>query len=122
MIQKYTSFFKNNQIIETNNLKNSNKKMNKPHISETNKKINDFDLFDNFYSIEILEKNVNNLSPKIILKTQILNAYFCAKYILNEKYAWSQEDTYITNSDVLEKQPHILNKNLMDECQKHIKN
>ena len=69
--------------------------------------INDRDLRKKKYSLSLLEKNIDNLSISIILRTQFLNAEFCIKYILNEAYASCDEETYISDLDVLYYQPHI---------------
>ena len=70
-------------------------------------KIQDYDLKKNKYSITILEENINYLSIKTLLYTQVLTAEFCAKYILNDEYASCVEETYICFYDVLQAQkPH----------------
>jgi hypothetical protein len=70
----------------------------------------------NAYSIKELEASVDNLSVKYLLNYQILNAEFCAKYILNDYCATSQEDTYICTDDVLRKQPHLNREELNAAC------
>jgi hypothetical protein len=70
------------------------------------------------YSIEILEKNIDNLSITRILRTQILTPEFCIKYILNEDYASCVEETYICDIDVLHNQPHIKQSDLCDARKK----
>jgi hypothetical protein len=59
------------------------------------------------YDIELLEKNIHNLSMKTLLYTQDLTADFCIKYVLNEKYASCVEDTFLSMGDVLNSQKHI---------------
>jgi hypothetical protein len=59
------------------------------------------------YDIELLEKNIYNLSMKTLLYTQDLTPDFCIKYILNEKYASCVEDTFLSMGDVLNAQKHI---------------
>ena len=73
------------------------------------KMLSDYDLFNNknVYTIAELVASVDNLSVKYLLNYQILDADFCAKYILNDYCATCNEDTYICNGDVLRKQPHI---------------
>mgnify|MGYP003988757225 FL=1 len=44
------------------------------------------------YSIQELEKNINNLNMKTIVNTQKLTIEFCVKYILNEDYAQCNEE------------------------------
>ena len=75
-------------------------------------KIQDYDLKKNKYSITILEENINYLSIKTLLYTQVLTAEFCAKYILNDEYASCVEDTYICFYDVLQAQKHITEEEL----------
>ena len=70
------------------------------------------------YDINVLEKNINNLSLKILLYTQKLTADFCAKYILNENYASCVEETYICARDVLNAQKHITERELFDALDK----
>ena len=81
-------------------------------------KLNDIDLYNNknAYSIAELEASVDNLSVKYLLNYQILDADFCAKYILNDYCATCNEDTYICNGDVLRKQPHITRSDLSNAC------
>jgi len=76
--------------------------------------LNDQDLLKNKYPIEVLEKNIYNLSISRILNTQILTPEFCVKYILNEDYASCVEETYICDLDVLHKQPHIKQVELLN--------
>ena len=80
--------------------------------------INDQDLRQKKYSIQLLEENINNLSISIILNTQILTPEFCVKFILNEDYASCVEETYICDLDVLRRQPHITQDEL---CNARIK-
>lgn len=78
------------------------------HITITNA-----DLNASQYSIEILKKNIGNLSGKTILHTQYVTAEFCAKYILNDDYSEGVEESYLYTTDfVLQKQPHILREDL----------
>ena len=81
-------------------------------------KIQDYDLKKNKYSITILEENINYLSIKKLLYTQVLTAEFCAKYILNDEYASCVEETYICDIDVLHNQPHIKQSDLCDARKK----
>lgn len=76
--------------------------------------ITDQSLLKTKYSIDILEKNIDNLSITRILNTQTLTPEFCIKYILNEDYASCVEETYICDIDVLHKQPHIKQSDLCD--------
>jgi hypothetical protein len=70
----------------------------------------DFDLFNHQFPIDVLEKGVENykFSLRSLLRTQILTADFCAKYMLSDdKYAWNVEETYIDLSNVLSYQKHL---------------
>lgn len=76
-------------------------------------KITTRDLFNNKYDIQTLEHNIDELDLKAILRTQILTAEFCVKYILNDDYASCVEDTYyFTYDKVLLYQTHITKDNL----------
>jgi len=83
--------------------------------------LSDFDLINNknSYSIAELVANVDNLSVKYLLNYQILDAEFCAKYILNDYCATCNEDTYICTGDVLVKQKHIAREELLEACVKY---
>ena len=83
-----------------------------------NKMLSDDDLIKNknCYSIAELVASVDNLSVKYLLNYQILDAEFCAKYILNDYCATCNEDTYICNGDVLQKQPLISRLELSEAC------
>lgn len=84
---------------------------------EINDKINDKDLYNNKYSIKVLEKNIDNLTPKDILRTQKLDVEFCVKYMLNEDYHWTQEEIYVycDFNKILGLQPHINKKELYEK-------
>lgn len=65
------------------------------------------------YDIETLEYNIDNLSLRNLLKTQILTAEFCAKYLMNpEEHGMCREDHYIDWNDILLYQPHLTNKDI----------
>ena len=60
------------------------------------------------YSIEELEKNIDNLNMKTIVNTQKLTVVFCVKYILNENYAQCNEEVdLLTIYYVMYNQPHL---------------
>ena len=82
------------------------------------KMLTDNDLIKNknCYSIAELVANVDNLSVKYLLNYQFLDAEFCAKYILNDYCATCNEDTYICNGDIIQKQPHITEIELFEAC------
>jgi hypothetical protein len=72
------------------------------------------DLYKQKYPIDILEKNIMNLSGKTLLHTQHLTAEFCAKYILNDNYYEGVEEDYLYTGDfVLTKQKHITKEDLL---------
>jgi hypothetical protein len=66
------------------------------------------------YDISVLEKNIAKFSLWNLLKTQVLTAEFCAKYILDEEFASSDEDTYICFQNVIQYQKHISENELLD--------
>lgn len=76
--------------------------------------INNISLEYGKYDISVLEKNIAKLSLWNLLKTQVLTADFCAKYILDEDFASSDEDTYICFQNVLHYQKHISENDLLD--------
>lgn len=65
------------------------------------------DLYANQYDYETLKTNIYCVSLIDILKTQILTADFCVKYILNNKFKLADEDQYITLDLVKQLQPHL---------------
>jgi hypothetical protein len=68
------------------------------------------------YSIQELEKNINNLNMKTIVNTQKLTIEFCVKYILNEDYAQCNEEVdLLTIFYVMYNQPH-LNETELTNC------
>jgi hypothetical protein len=71
------------------------------------------DLYNNQYDYETLKANIYAVSLIDILKTQILSADFCVKYILNENFQLTDEDQGITLEMVKKYQPHILNLDMV---------
>ena len=67
------------------------------------------DLFNNKYDRETLKEYIYAVKLIDILKTQIIDETFVARYILNKKYQIDEEDEKITYQDVLRLQPHINN-------------
>ncbi len=65
------------------------------------------DLYLNQYDYETLKTNIYVVSLIDILKTQILTAEFCVKYILNNKFQLADEDQNITMELVKKLQPHL---------------
>jgi hypothetical protein len=70
-------------------------------------KITDIDLRKRKYSLDVLIKNVDNLSIKTLLRWQHLDAEFCKKYILNEEYQCAEDYYAVTIDYVLKLQPHL---------------
>lgn len=70
--------------------------------------IQNYQLMYSKYDIESLEHNINRLSLRNLVKTQVLTVEFCRKYILHpEEYAMCNEDHYISKEDIVIYQPHI---------------
>ena len=77
----------------------------------TSTKITNTDLYNNKYSIDILEKNIFHLEKKILLMTQTLTAEFCVKHIFDMDIESGSEDSYLFDKNyILERQPHITNE------------
>jgi len=71
------------------------------------------DLYKNQYDYQTLKNNIYVVSLKDILKTQILTAEFCVKYILNIDFQLLDEDQQITMETVKSYQPHILDADFL---------
>ena len=65
------------------------------------------DLYKYQYPRNVLKDNIYAVSLMDILKTQILTAEFCIKYILNTDFQILDEDKKIDIELVKEFQPHI---------------
>jgi len=65
------------------------------------------DLYNNQYDYETLKINIYAVSLIDILKTQILTADFCVKYILNKNFQLADEDQNINIDLVRQLQPHL---------------
>lgn len=77
----------------------------------TSTKITNTDLYNNKYSIDILEKNIFHLEKKVLLLTQTLTAEFCVKHIFDMDIESGSEDSYLFDKNyILERQPHITNE------------
>jgi hypothetical protein len=61
-----------------------------------------------------LIENIKSLSLRTILDTQKLSAHFCAQYILNDIYQTTAEERNITIDDVLLKQEHLNEQDIID--------
>jgi len=60
------------------------------------------------YSVEDLEKYIDNLNMKVLVNTQKLTVNICVKYVLNEDYAQCNEEVDLLTVDyVLYNQPHL---------------
>jgi len=70
------------------------------------------DLNNNQYNQETLKKYIYAVSLVDILKTQKVDADFAAKYLLQTKYQFTKEESFITPKIVLHFQPHITEEEL----------
>ncbi len=69
----------------------------------------------NKYSIDNLEKHIEFLDEKILLATQTLTPEFCVNYILNLDIETGGEESYTLDiCYILQNQPHITEKELLD--------
>jgi hypothetical protein len=59
------------------------------------------------FSEEELIKMIDDCEKKHIYKTQKVSMKFIVEYLLNPKYDWCVEDSYICLSDILPHQPHL---------------
>jgi len=65
------------------------------------------------YDLEQIEYSLNNdaISLRVLVRTQKLNPYICAKYVIfggtDEKYAFGSEDAWISTNDIPYYQTHI---------------
>jgi len=105
-ITKKTVEKMNQQLLEVHEKRMKNK-LNVQRVDTKFILLNDSMIRKKKYDIEVLEKNIYNLSMKTLLYTQDLTADFCIKYVLNEKYASCVEDTFLSMGDVLNAQKHI---------------
>lgn len=82
--------------------------------------ITNIDLYSYTFPLNILEKNVNSLDLKTLIKTQTLSYDFIIKYVLNEEYQITPEEKTIDIYDVVYNQSHInideLKKMLNNSC------
>ena len=79
-----------------------------------NKNVNPNSILNSYKKDEkYLIENIKSLSLRTILNTQILTAHFCAQYILNDKYQTSVEERNITIDDVLIKQKHLSEQDII---------
>lgn len=81
-----------------------------------NNYISNAHLRKNVYDIATLELNIDKFSLWTLLRTQTLTADFCVKNILDKKMSSCDEGICI--ADVLNNQPHITEKELLDAIRK----
>lgn len=75
---------------------------------------NTLDLFRNHYDRETLKAHLYALDVMDILKTQVLDASFAVKYIMNPKY--DLDDQYTITADlILHYQPHLTRKEILTQ-------
>ena len=85
--------------------------------------ISDYDIIKYKYSIEILEKNIDDLSLWKILQTQILTADFCIKYFYSVNIV-NSDDSPIYLHDILNWQEHLSRDDIYncDQYKKKLEN
>jgi hypothetical protein len=71
------------------------------------------DLYNNKYDRNTLKEHIYASNLIDILKTQILDITFIARYILNDIYQLTEEDMCIDIDTVLKFQPHIQREQLI---------
>jgi hypothetical protein len=64
-------------------------------------------LYSYTFPLDILEKNIDSLDLRTLIKTQHLTYEFIIKFILNEEYQITPEEKTIDMYDVVYNQPHI---------------
>jgi len=80
-----------------------------------NENVNPNNILKNYKKDEkYLIKNIKCLSLRIILDTQVLSPHFCAQYILNDIYQTTAEERNITIDEVLLKQKHLCEQDIID--------
>jgi len=77
------------------------------------------DLYNNKYDMTTLKENIYSLKLLDILRTQIIDATFAVKYILNKKYQLHEDDE-ISYHIVARYQPHIDKNELRELMNKGI--
>lgn len=81
--------------------------------------ISDYDLRKTKYDIDTIEYNINWLSIKTIIFTQILTAEFCAVWILSGECLCTVEESYIGMDYILNRQPHLTREALEEARKKY---
>jgi hypothetical protein len=74
-----------------------------------------FNLFTNKYDRQTLKDNIYNVDFFDLLKTQVIDATFAVRYILNKKYDLDNKYELITPELIVKLQPHIKIDDLRDE-------
>ena len=72
------------------------------------------DLYNNKYDRQTLKDNIYAVKLRDIVITQTLDVTFIARYILNTNYQLTKEDETLNINFVLQYQPHINKKRLID--------
>lgn len=96
-------------IVHNDNIMNDALVLNDSIMNDPNV-LNDNDLLNNLYKYDtnILERNINNLTTKIVLTTQKLTPEFCIKHILDMDINGGNEDSYLFDFNyILRFQKHI---------------
>ena len=84
--------------------------------------LSDYDIKKNkfMYTPEQIEYSIihNNLSLRNLYKNQKLTPYICAKYVIfggnNEEYGDCTEDRWLDDNDIISRQPHISQEQLIE--------
>jgi hypothetical protein len=74
------------------------------------------DLYNCKYDYDTLKTNIYAVSLLDILKSQILSAEFCIKYILKENYQLLEEEKTINIDMVKKYQPHLQDIDLLSNA------
>jgi hypothetical protein len=72
-------------------------------------------LYAKKYNRQTLKANIYAVKLLDILKSQVIDSTFAARYILNEKYQLHKDDKKITFDMVLKYQPHIKKNDLYNQ-------
>ena len=75
------------------------------------------DLKKNKYPLELLELYVKHVDYRVILKTQVLTAEFCAKHIMHPKLLTSEDEYYMDVDYIIERQPHLTEEEIISACE-----
>lgn len=75
------------------------------------------DLKNNKYSLELLEIYVKHVDYRIILRTQVLTAEFCAKHIMHPKLLTTEDEYYMDVDYIIQRQPHLTEDEIISACE-----